>query len=110
MALVYECTAIGGQVDNFLLTDLPDGLVNGFDISRNVWNVLDGAAVGNDHVFHVIIPKTKRHELFHQPRVGNLEFSCQDATRIDVARVRFKALVEAEDLARASSRHGSDEQ
>jgi len=109
LALVNVCTAISGQVDNLLLTDLPHSFVDRFDIGRDIRDILDGATVSNDHVLHVIVPKPKRNEFLHQPRVGNLELSCQNPACIDVARVRLEALIKPENLARAGSRHRSNQ-
>ncbi len=42
LALANESTTVGSEVDNLLLADLPDGLVDGFDVGGDCWDVLDG--------------------------------------------------------------------
>jgi len=59
LTLADEWPAISGQVDHFLLTDLPNSLVDRFDIVRNARNVLNGAVVGDNHVLHVVVPESK---------------------------------------------------
>lgn len=47
LGLVDEGTSVGGEVDNGLLADLPDGLVDRLELGRNTGNVLNGTAVSD---------------------------------------------------------------
>jgi hypothetical protein len=47
LGLVDEGTSVGGEVDDGLLADLPDGLVDRFELGRDAGNVLNGTAVGD---------------------------------------------------------------
>src|SRR6266403_1054368 len=63
LTLANECAAVRRQVEHLLLRDLPYGLVDRLDVRRNLRNCLDRAVVGDDPVFHVIIPKLEVDEL-----------------------------------------------
>lgn len=47
LGLVDKGTSVGGEVDNGLLADLPDGLVDRLELGRDAGNVLDGTAVSD---------------------------------------------------------------
>jgi len=47
LRLVDECTSVGGEVDDGLLTDLPDGLVDRLELGGDAGDVLNGSAVGD---------------------------------------------------------------
>lgn len=85
LALADERATVGGHVQDFLLADLPDGLVDCLDIVRDGGNVLDGSIVGDDHIFHIIIPQTEVDELSKEPGADNLEFTGKDTAGVDVA-------------------------
>lgn len=46
---------------------------------------MDGAIVGDDHILHLVVPKTKINKLAEEPRAHDLEFTSKDTTSIDVA-------------------------
>jgi hypothetical protein len=50
--------------------------------------------MSNDEIFEILIPQSSIDEFSQEPRVDNLEFTSEDTTSVDVARVRLKALVE----------------
>ena len=80
--------------------------------------------IGNDLVFHVVIPKLELDEFLEQPRAHDLELASKDTSRVDVAmallqqsvrvvgqplcspRIRLETLVEAQDLTGRGRRHG----
>ena len=84
LGLIDEGAAVGGHLDDLALGDLPHGFVEGFEVGGDVGDVLDGAAVGDDAVFHVVGPEAHVDEVFEEPGVDDLEFSGQDAAGIDV--------------------------
>jgi hypothetical protein len=47
LGLVDEGTSVGGEVDDGLLADLPDGLVDRLQLGRDAGNVLNGTAMGD---------------------------------------------------------------
>jgi hypothetical protein len=47
LGLVDKGTSVGGEVDNGLLADLPDGLVDRLELGRDAGNVLNGTAVSD---------------------------------------------------------------
>lgn len=47
LGLVDEGTSVGGEVDDGLLADLPDGLVDRLELGRDAGNVLNGTAVSD---------------------------------------------------------------
>jgi hypothetical protein len=71
--------------DVSVLRYLPDGLVNGFDIGRDVGNVLNRAIMCDDYILHVVVPEFEIDELAEKPRANDLEFSSKDTARINVA-------------------------
>ena len=44
------------HLDDVTLRDLPDSLVEGLEVIWDVGNPLDGAAIGDDTVLHVVRP------------------------------------------------------
>lgn len=75
LTLTYVWTAIGCKINDFFLTNLPDGLVDGFDVVRNLRYILNRAfelrfsilsrekgtfinrtIISNDPMFHVFVP------------------------------------------------------
>src|SRR5258707_13154238 len=75
LALANVCTTVHREVDDPSLRDFPDGLVDGLGLVGDIWNFLDRAPVGDNHVFHLIIPELEIHELAKQPRAYNLELA-----------------------------------
>lgn len=63
LALANVCTTIRGEVNDLLLRDFPDSLVDCFDIVGDIWNLLDRATVGNDHILHLIVPELEVNKL-----------------------------------------------
>lgn len=109
LGLIDESAAISGHLDNGPLGDLPHGLVERFDVSRDVRNILDRAAIGNDAVLHIVAPEAHIDEVFQKPWVDDLELAGEYTTRVDVRGVRFETFIVAEDLAGGGGGHGSDE-
>jgi len=62
LALADESPAVRSEVQDFLLADLPDGLVDRLDIIWDSGNVLHGTIVRNNHILHVIVPETEVHK------------------------------------------------
>lgn len=85
LALANICATIRSEVDDLLLRDFPDGLVDGLDIVRDIWNLLDRATVGNDHILHLIVPELEVNKLAKQPRADDLELASEHTTSVDVA-------------------------
>jgi hypothetical protein len=85
LALTDEGPTISGEVENLLLTDLPDSLVDRLDIIWNTRNALDRPIVSNDHIFHVLVPEAKVDEFFEQPRANDLELPSEDTTGVNIA-------------------------
>lgn len=54
LGLIDERAAISCHLHDCSLGEFPHGLVEGFDVVWDIWDVLDGAAVGDDAVFHVV--------------------------------------------------------
>ena len=77
-------TTIGSEVKDLLLGDLPDGLVDGFDVIGDAGNILDGAVVRDNHVLHLVIPQTEIDELAQEPWADDLEFSSENTAGVDV--------------------------
>ena len=84
LTLADKGTAISSEVEDFLLTNLPYGFVDSFDVVRDVGDVLDRSVVSDDHVLHIVIPKAKIDEFTEEPGADDLEFTCKDTTSIDV--------------------------
>ncbi len=110
LRLVDEGAAVRRHLHDGALGNLPDRFVECFDVAGDVGDVLDGAAVGDDSILHVVRPEAHVDQVLEQPRVDDLELASQDPARVDVGCVRLEAFVEAEDLARAGGWHGSDEE
>ena len=85
LALANICATIRSEVDDFLLRDFPDSLVDGLDIVRDIWNLLDRATVGNDHILHLIVPELEVNKLAEQPRADDLELASEHTTSVNVA-------------------------
>ena len=94
LTLANECTTVGGKIQDFLLGDFPDSLVDSLDVVRDVGDVLNGTVVGDDHVLHVVVPKTKVNEFTKKPWADNLEFTSENTTGVYVAK--RQALVQIE--------------
>ena len=109
LGLVDEGAAVGGHLDDGALGDFPYGFIERLDVGGDVGDVLDGAAVGDDAVFHVVAPETHVDEVFQEPGVDDLEFTSEYSPGVDVGGVRLEALIVAEDLARGGGGHGGDE-
>ena len=85
LTLADEGATISSKVKDFLLTNLPYGFVDSFDVVRNVGDVLNGSIVSNDRVLHIVIPKAKINKFTEEPGTDNLEFTCEDTTSVDIA-------------------------
>ena len=85
LALADKCSTISGEVENLLLTDLPDGLVDRLDVVWNSRDALDRPVVSDDHVLHVLIPEAKVDELLKKPRANDLELPSEDAASVNIA-------------------------
>ena len=85
LRLADVCAPISSEIEDFLLRNLPDGLVYCFDVSRDIGDVLDRAIMRDDHVLHVVIPKTEVDEFAEKPWANYLEFSSKDTASVDVA-------------------------
>lgn len=59
MGLIDERAAVSCHLDDCPLGEFPDGFVEGFDVIWDVGDVLDGAAVRDDAVFHVVGPEAQ---------------------------------------------------
>jgi len=75
LALTDVGSSVRGQVEDLLLTNLPDSLIDGLDVIRDTRNALDRPVIGDEHILHIIIPKPKLDQLLKEPRADNLEFS-----------------------------------
>lgn len=84
LALVDECTTICGHVQYYFLLYFPDSLVDFLDGIGNARNVLDRAKVGNDLVFHNIIPQAEIGEVIYEMLVDNKELATQDSASVYV--------------------------
>lgn len=84
LTLADESTTVGGEVEDFLLTDLPDGFIDRLDVVRDTGDALDRTIVSNDNVLHLVTPETAFNEVLKQPGTDDLEFSGQDTTSVDV--------------------------
>ena len=62
LALTNKGTTISSEVENFLLTNLSYGFIDSFDIVWDVGDVLYRSVVSDNHVLHIIIPKTNVDE------------------------------------------------
>ena len=78
---------ISSEINDFLLRDLPDGLVDSLDVVRDVGNILNGTIVRNDHVLHAVVPEAEVYELAEKPGAHDLEFTSEYATGIDIAKI-----------------------
>lgn len=85
LTLADESTTICREVDDLLLTDLPDGFVDGFDVGGDSRNVLDRTVMCDDHVLHVVVPQSEIDKFTKKPRAYDLELPGKDTTRVDVA-------------------------
>ena len=86
-------TTISSEVENFLLTNLPYGFIDGFDIVWDVGDVLYRSVVSDNHILHIIIPKTNVDEFSEEPWADDLEFTCKDTTSVDITIFQFNKLV-----------------
>ena len=57
------------------LADLPDGLVEGLDLIRDLFDALNGSVGRNQLVFHVVVPKVEFSQVPQQMVVDDLELS-----------------------------------
>jgi hypothetical protein len=80
-----ETNAIGGEVDDGLLRDLPDGLVDALEVVGDAGDVLNRSVVSDEGVLHGIVPKTTVDEIAKKPWVDDLELSGEDTASVDVA-------------------------
>jgi hypothetical protein len=78
LELADVSTTISGEVKDLFLGDLPNGLVDGFDIIGDTWDVLNRPIVCNDHILHLVISKTEIDELVEEPWANDLKFPCED--------------------------------
>jgi hypothetical protein len=78
-------TSIGGEVEYFLLGDLPDGFGDCLDVVRDSRDVLNVAVVRHNHILHLVIPETQVDEFAEKPGADDLELPSEDTTRVDVA-------------------------
>ena len=85
LTLADEGTTISSEIENLLLTNLPDSLVDRLDIVWNTRNALDRTVISDDHVLHVLVPETKVNELFEEPGANNLELPSEDTTSVNIA-------------------------
>ena len=98
LRLVDEGATICRHLYDGPLTNLPYCLIQCFDVFGDIGNVLDGSAIGDDAVLHVVRPETQLNQILKQPRVHHLEFARQDTARVDIGCVWLEAFVISEDL------------
>ena len=84
LTLANKGTTISCKIEDFLLTNLPYGFVDSFDIVGDVRDVLYGSIVSDNHVLHVIIPEANVDEFSEEPWADNLEFTSKDTTSVDI--------------------------
>jgi hypothetical protein len=58
------------------------------DVVGNGGDVLDGAVVCDDHVFHSVVPETEVDKLVEKPGADDLEFAGENTTSVNVAKER----------------------
>jgi len=62
LTLANKCTTVRSEVDNLLLANLPNCLIDGFDVVGDPGNLLDRSVVSNNQVLHLIVPELQVHE------------------------------------------------
>ena len=85
LALANECTTIGSQVDNFLLTYFPNSLIDSLRVIGNGRDILDRTIVSDDHILHVVIPETAVDEFAQKPWADDLELASKNTTCVNIA-------------------------
>jgi hypothetical protein len=85
LRLADVSTSIGGEIEYFLLGDLPNGFVDCLDVVRDSRDILNGAIMRDNHVLHLVIPETEVDEFAEKPGADDLELPSEDTTRVDVA-------------------------
>lgn len=84
LTLTDKRSTVSSEVKNLLLADFPNCFINGFDIGRDVGDVLDRTIVRDNHVLHIVIPKVKSDKFAEKPRAHNLELASEYSTSVDV--------------------------
>jgi hypothetical protein len=85
LRLADVCTPLSSEVEDLLLRYLPDGLIDCFDVRRDIGNVLDRAIMRDNHVLHVIIPKAEIDKFAEKPRTNDLKFSSKNTACVNIA-------------------------
>ena len=75
------------------MADLPDGLVEGLYLVRDLGDALNGSVGRNQLVFHVVVPEVEFRQVPQQMVVDDLELSREHSTRVNVARVGLNTFV-----------------
>ena len=84
LTLANESTTISSEIKNFLLTDLPYGFIDSFDVVRDIRDVLNESVASDDHILHIVVPKSKVDKLGEEPGADGLEFTYKNTTSVDV--------------------------
>ena len=74
---------IGREVKDLLLEDLPNGLVDSFDIIGDAGNILGGTVVCCNYVLHFIVPQTEINELTQESWADDIKFSSKNTVGVD---------------------------
>lgn len=85
LTLANEWSTVGSKVEHFLLADLPYGFVDRFDVIGNVGDILNRSVVCDNHILHVVIPKSEVYEFTKKPWADDLEFAGEDSTGVNIA-------------------------
>lgn len=110
LRLTDEWSSVGGHVQHVFLLDFPDRLVQVFDPRGNVWNVLDGATMGNDLVANVRRPEVVLNQIPEHVLIDDGEFSRKDTPGIHIGGERLEALVVAQNVGGRRRGHGRDQE
>mmetsp|Transcript_52724 Transcript_52724/g.60590 ORF Transcript_52724/g.60590 Transcript_52724/m.60590 type:complete len:237 (+) Transcript_52724:318-1028(+) len=109
LALVNVLSTRSSHVNEVLLANLPHDFVQVLQVLWHFGNTLHRAVSCNDLVSKIFAPQTTLYQIHHQILVHDGEFTTQNATKVDIRRERFEALVVAENLRCGGRRHRSHE-
>ena len=110
LGLVDKGLAVGGEVDDVLLGDFPDGTIEVFDRVGNALDVLNGAVTEFDKVLHVGVPQTKVGQVLHEVFVDDDEFDSDGLSFKDIGSEWFDGFDIAHNLTGRGGRHERDQQ
>jgi len=102
-------TSGDSEVDQSLLSDLPNGLVEKLEVSWNLIDVLNRSIIGNQLVLDRWYPKIDFDQILDQVFVDTNKFTCENSSGVHIGSEWLETFIVSKDLGGRGSWHWCNE-